>query len=86
MRITASVTGRLARIAPDELLEYKGWKIPYGTPVSMDHHFTHLDPDIFPNPKKFDPDRWLRARENGQPLEKYLNPFGKGSRMCVGLK
>ncbi|KAI1912869.1 hypothetical protein LOZ61_003073 [Ophidiomyces ophidiicola] len=85
MRVTSSVTGRLARIAPDETLKYKGWEIPPGTPVSMDHHFTHLDPTIFPEPKKFNPDRWKIASESGNSLDRYFLPFGRGSRMCIGM-
>ncbi|GFF55322.1 trichodiene oxygenase [Aspergillus udagawae] len=85
MRVTSSVTGRLARIAPDEVLQYKDWTIPPGTPVSMDHHFTHLDPSIFPNPRRFDPDRWDAAAAAGTPLDRYLLPFGRGSRMCIGI-
>ncbi|PGH15364.1 hypothetical protein AJ80_05548 [Polytolypa hystricis UAMH7299] len=85
MRITALVTGRLARIAPDEVLRYQEWEIPPGTPVSMDHHFAHLDPTIFPAPKKFDPERWHTAAENGKPLDRYFLPFGRGSRMCIGM-
>lgn len=86
MRVTASVTGRLARVAPDETLTYGTWVIPPGTPVSMDHHFTHLDPSIFEDPTRFDPLRWQRAADEGSPLDRYLIPFGRGSRMCIGIK
>lgn len=86
MRLASSVTGRLARVSPDEDLKYKAWEIPRGTAVSMDHHFTHLDPDIFPDPRRFRPDRWQIAAENGQPLGRYFLPFGRGSRMCIGVK
>ena len=86
MRVTASVTGRLARVAPSEVLRYKNWEIPQGTPVSMDHHYTHLDPVIFPEPKKFNPDRWRVATERAESFERYFLPFGRGSRMCIGMK
>jgi hypothetical protein len=86
MRVTASVTGRLARVAPDEVLKYGDWAIPPGTPISMDHHFTHLDPVLFPEPKKFNPDRWRIAAEMGESYERYFLPFGRGSRMCIGMK
>ncbi|KAL9130772.1 MAG: hypothetical protein Q9217_001120 [Psora testacea] len=58
------------------------------TPVGMNTHFMHLNPELFPNPNKFDPERWLRAEAAGETkkLEKYFNPFGKGSRNCIGLK
>ncbi|KAJ5431628.1 hypothetical protein N7445_008126 [Penicillium cf. griseofulvum] len=85
LRVTSSVTGRLARVAPDEVLQHGDWKIPPGTPVSMDHHFTHLDPTLFTNPRKFDPGRWLRAADEGGPLGRHLIPFGRGSRMCIGI-
>ena len=45
----------------------------------------HLDPNIFTNPYKFDPHRWIREGER-QRLEKYLVPFSKGSRACIGLQ
>lgn len=86
MRVTASVTGRLARVAPDETLTYGTWVIPPGTPVSMDHHFTHLNPSIFEDPTRFDPLRWQKATDEGSSLDRYLIPFGRGSRMCIGIK
>ncbi|KAH8723051.1 cytochrome P450 [Phaeosphaeriaceae sp. PMI808] len=85
MRVTATVTGRLARVAPDEVLKYRDWDIPPGTPISMDHHFTHLDPVIFLEPRKFNPDRWQIAAEKGESYERYFLPFGRGSRMCIGM-
>jgi len=42
-----------------------------------------MDPTIFPEPHKFDPDRWIRG---GEQLEKYSVPFGKGSRRCIGIR
>jgi cytochrome P450 len=42
-----------------------------------------LDPNVFVDPLKFDPDRWLT--ENPPP-ERYFVPFGKGTRMCQGVK
>ena len=48
----------------------------------------HRTPSVFPNPDEFDPTRWIaktpaemaavRARE------KYLVPFSRGSRTCIG--
>lgn len=46
----------------------------------------HLDKTIYPNPTKFDPERWIRATEQGVNLNKYLTTFSKGSRMCLGMK
>jgi cytochrome P450 len=44
----------------------------------------HRNEAIFPDAEKFDPERWLS--EDSSKLEKYLVPFGSGSRMCIGMK
>ena len=45
------------------------------------------DPSIFPDPDVFRPERWLDSPpEQIQLMEKYFIPFGRGSRMCVGMK
>jgi len=81
-RVAAVITSRLIRIAPSESLVYQQWSIPAGTPISMSTHFMHLDPNIFPDPHKFDPERWLG---DAQGMEKYVIPFSRGSRACIGL-
>ena len=88
LRINAIATSRSVRAAPHETLRYKDWVIEPGTPVGMNTHFTHLSSEIFPEAMKYDPYRWLNAEKEGKraELEKYFNPFGKGSRNCVGLK
>lgn len=88
LRVNAIATSRSVRAAPNETLRYKDWVIEPGTPVGMNTHFTHLSSDIFPEATKYDPYRWLNAEKEGTKaeLEKYFNPFGKGSRNCVGLK
>ena len=43
----------------------------------------HRHPAVFPDPDKFDPDRWLDADE-ARRLDKYFTAFSKGNRMCIG--
>lgn len=46
----------------------------------------HQDPKYFPNPQEFDPERWSKAStEELRRMEKAFVPFGKGSRICVGM-
>lgn len=45
-----------------------------------------MDPNIFPNPHDFDPERWIRAAEKGERLDRYLVNFSKGSRICLGMQ
>lgn len=49
----------------------------------MTIHDILLDPKIYENPHEFNPDRWLG--ENPVP-ECYFVPFGKGTRMCQGMR
>jgi len=85
LRISTSVTGRLPRVNLRDTLQYKQYLIPKGTPVSTTQKFIHENPTIFHDPKSFIPERWLDPVERKR-LEKYLVPFGRGSRSCLGIK
>jgi cytochrome P450 len=54
------------------------------TIISASHHAIHHNPSIFADPENFDPERWLGSQS--QKLEKYLLPFSKGPRACLGIK
>ncbi|GBN00398.1 Cytochrome P450 9e2 [Araneus ventricosus] len=43
----------------------------------------HHDPDLWPNPKKFDPDRFSPANKASLKSMAYM-PFGLGKRNCIG--
>ncbi|KAE8153238.1 cytochrome P450 [Aspergillus avenaceus] len=61
--------------------------IPFllGHPVSQIIYFVHMDPNIFPDPERFNADRWIEASNNGVRLNRFLVPFSKGPRMCMGM-
>lgn len=44
----------------------------------------HLDPDYFPEPHRFNPDRFLDENANSMNKNAYI-PFGDGPRKCIGL-
>lgn len=56
--------------------------LPAGTDVMWSPYAMHRDPDLFPDPLRFDPDRWLPERP--QPPRGAFIPFGVGKRMCIG--
>jgi hypothetical protein len=93
LRLSFGVSHRLQRVSPDLPLTYKDWTIPAGTPISQTQMFILLDPDIFPRPNEFIPDRWLptdQREENTvfpdpRDAKKYLVPFSRGSRSCLGI-
>lgn len=84
LRLGYGLSHRLGRASPDVALSFHGQTIPAGTTVTMSSVLIHDNPDIYPEPFVFNPDRWL-AEENRKRLQRYLVPFGKGTRMCVGL-
>ena len=45
--------------------------------------FMHLNEKVYPDPWKFDPERFLTPGEK-ERSEAYLVPFGGGSRICIG--
>lgn len=87
LRMGNGTSTRLQRIAPDETLVFqdpqtgKEWTIPAGTPVSLSSLLIHRDEGIFPEAKKFWPERWLES----PGLDRYLLTFSKGSRQCLGM-
>jgi cytochrome P450 len=60
-------------------LELEGVKIPRATRVWMPACFIHRDPDFWPEPNAFDPDRWEK-----KPVRGTYVPFSDGSRNCAG--
>lgn len=81
LRIGYGVSHRLQRLFPDNVLQYGGYSIPTMTPVSMTSVLVHDNPTLFPDPRTFEPERFLQHPE----LKRYLLSFSKGSRQCAGL-
>ena len=86
-RLTYGVSSRLARIDPDNPIifttEKKQYTIPAGTPVGMTSVQIHHNESIFPDSKKFSPERWLDGKDKA--IGKYLVGFNAGSRQCLGI-
>lgn len=65
----------------DDVLE--GYPIPAGSTVLLSPYFTHRHPDFWPDPLKFDPDRWTPEAEAARHPQAY-HPFASGQRVCIG--
>ena len=63
--------------------EIGGYRVPAGSEVIMWIYMTHHDPRFYPEPSRFDPDRFLPEIADKRPKLAYL-PFGAGPRACVG--
>ncbi|XP_030221071.1 thromboxane-A synthase isoform X3 [Gadus morhua] len=69
----------------DEDCEISGQPLPKGATVEFSIGFLHYDPEYWPEPHRFIPERFTaEARANRHPFV-YL-PFGAGPRSCVGVR
>ncbi|GBM27679.1 Cytochrome P450 3A13 [Araneus ventricosus] len=59
--------------------------ISKGTVVSVPVYAMQRDPQFFPNPEMFDPDRWTTEERINREQYLFL-PFGAGPRNCVGMR
>jgi cytochrome P450 len=64
-------------------LELGGYPIPKGSDVAISTYAMHRDPALFPDPLRFEPERFAPDRETSIPKYAYL-PFGAGPRICIG--
>ena len=83
LRVSYGSIHRLQRVHPDTALTFRDWIIPPGTPVGMDSLHMHNDPTVFPEPRNFNPSRFLGPEKESR--QKYLFNFGRGTRQCVGM-
>ncbi len=66
-------------LADDEI---GGYRIPAGAVVMLSPYVTHRRPELWENPERFDPDRFLPERAAGRARFAYY-PFGGGPRVCI---
>lgn len=77
LRLFPSVPVIIRKMVED--IEIGGHVIPAGIDVSMAIFLLHRDPAQFPEPERFDPDRWAPGTESGRHEYAYA-PFAAGSR------
>ena len=64
-------------------LELGGYRVRRGYTVLMSQWVNHRDPEYFPEPQQFRPERWENGLAKRLPKFAYY-PFGGGQRMCIG--
>jgi cytochrome P450 len=72
-------TDRLAQ-ADDQV---SGFLFPQGARIILFMFGLHHNPEHWPDPERFDPDRFAEAEKAKRHTYAYL-PFGAGARMCIG--
>jgi cytochrome P450 len=59
------------------------YSIPVGSIVLMSQWVMHRDARYYPDPEKFDPERWTPQAQEARPRYCYF-PFSYGVRQCIG--
>ncbi|MCC3407359.1 MAG: cytochrome P450 [Microcoleus sp. PH2017_10_PVI_O_A] len=81
LRLVPPVGGGFRRVI--QACEFGGYEIPQGWSVLYEINQTHQDSSVYPEPDRFDPDRFsLERSTNAKPFS-YV-PFGGGLRECLG--
>ncbi|CAH0600163.1 unnamed protein product [Chrysodeixis includens] len=76
--------GYLTRLCiEDSVLPVGDVKIEKGTKLYTPIYELHHDPDLYPNPEVFDPERFSKDRK---PNDDIYIPFGMGNRLCIGAR
>ena len=68
------------RVADDEV---GGYHVPAGADVLICPYTLHRHPRFWPEPERFDPERFAPDAPADRPRYAYI-PFGAGPRFCVG--
>ncbi len=92
LRYTEMVMAEVMRLYPPAWLiarttqaehELRGYRIPPQSVVAISPYVVHRDPRNFPDPLRFDPERWTPEAKESLPKFAYF-PFGGGNRVCIG--
>ena len=75
---------------PHEALEdcvVSGYNIPKGTRLIVNLWKLHRDPNVWPDPEEFKPERFMTSQKDIDVKGKHfeLLPFGSGRRICPGI-
>jgi cyclooctat-9-en-7-ol 5-monooxygenase len=60
-----------------------GHRVPAGAALFFSAYLLHRRPELYSEPTRFDPDRWLPERAAQLPHGAFM-PFGAGAHICLG--
>uniref|UniRef100_A0A8C2MMC5 Cytochrome P450 3A n=1 Tax=Cricetulus griseus TaxID=10029 RepID=A0A8C2MMC5_CRIGR len=78
------VSSRLERVCKQDV-EMDGAFVPKGSVVNVPVYALHHDPQYWPEPEEFRPERF--SKENKGSIDPYVYlPFGNGPKNCIGMR
>ncbi|KAK0511176.1 hypothetical protein JMJ35_006728 [Cladonia borealis] len=91
LRLGMANPARFSRVVPRGGFQVDGFYIPGETDVGIAPYVLHHNPELFPKPFEYHPDRWLAGENANQTgseaqkrkMERDLIPFSTGSRVCI---
>ncbi|MGH2784639.1 MAG: cytochrome P450 [Actinomycetota bacterium] len=84
LRLIAPVPALARRTVKD--VDLLGHFIPAGTLVSAGIGYTHHIEEYWPDPERFDPERFADHRREDKIHPHAWEPFGTGAHKCIGLR
>lgn len=83
LRLFPSVPFIGRRLHEDIILNNRN--VPKGTIIFVYIYMLHRDPNVFPDPERFDPDRFSQENSIGRHPFAFV-PFSAGPRNCIGQR
>ena len=86
LRLYAAAPAPQPRVTPFPPTTIEGYtNIPGGVKVSSSAYTLHRNAEVFPEPEKWIPERWLEADAGKRKeMRRWFWAFGSGGRMCIG--
>jgi len=82
LRLSSTSFGFM-RVLPQPVV-VSGYEIPPNNPIILPTYILSKNPNYFPDPNNFKPERYFTEEH---PMQKWINlPFGTGPRMCAGFR
>lgn len=82
LRLYGAVPAGMPRDVPAGGAVIGGYHLDAGVTVAAQPYTVNRNPEVFPNPDEFNPDRWLHETRE---MNDSIFTFGGGSRICIGL-